>query len=186
MQLRSLPGKITHSAPKVGHNWTDVEIITWENNYKKFSLQYNNKWWSTAVEQAVARSRPGLEPLSGQVSWVWFFRGFSSPVRQISESFRPSRSPNIIWLSSISFHIHLFSNEWVREWCVSSFMFVLSRRWPWHWGDPSSGEALHVRVWSKKYYVIHSSFPLPIGRGSVRPGRREPRKFTCKWEVKLR
>ena len=36
-------------------------------------------------------------------------------------------------------------------WCVLSFMFVLSRRWPRHWADDSSGEALLVLVWSKKY-----------------------------------
>ena len=34
------------------------------------------------------------------------FSGFSSPVRQMSGSFRPPRSPNIIWPSSSSFHIY--------------------------------------------------------------------------------
>ena len=34
----------------------------------------------------------GFDPRSGQVSWVRFFRGFSSLVRQMSESFRPPRS----------------------------------------------------------------------------------------------
>ena len=42
-------------------------------------------------------------------------------------------------------------DDWVCAWCVLSFMFVLSRRWPRHWTDHSSGEALHVLVWSKKY-----------------------------------
>ena len=42
-------------------------------------------------------------------------------------------------------------DDWVCAWCVSSFMFVLSRRWPRHWADHSSGEVLHVLVWSKKY-----------------------------------
>ena len=37
---------------------------------------------------------------SGQVSWVRFFRGFSSLVIQMSGSFRPPRPPNIIWPSS--------------------------------------------------------------------------------------
>ena len=41
--------------------------------------------------------------------------------------------------------------DWVCAWCVLSFMFVLSRRWLRHWADHSSGEALHVLVWSKKY-----------------------------------
>ena len=30
--------------------------------------------------------------------------------------------------------------EWMSEWCVSSIMFVLSRRWPRHWADHSSGK----------------------------------------------
>ena len=42
-------------------------------------------------------SRPWFDPRSGQVSWVKFFRGFSSPVKQMSGSFRPRSSPNIIW-----------------------------------------------------------------------------------------
>ena len=33
----------------------------------------------------------------------------------------------IIILSYTSYY-----NEWVREWCGSSFMFVLPRRWPRH------------------------------------------------------
>ena len=58
---------------------------------------------STAVEQVVAcalvtqrdrfRSPVGISFL-GEV-----FRGFSSPVRQMSGRFRPTRSPNIIWPS---------------------------------------------------------------------------------------
>ena len=47
----------------------------------------------------LSRSGPGFDPRSGQVSQVRFFRGFSSPVRQMSGSFRPTRSPNIIWPS---------------------------------------------------------------------------------------
>ena len=52
---------------------------------------------STAV--GLSRSGPGFDPRSRQVSWVRFFRGFSSPVRQMLGSFRPRRSPNIIWPS---------------------------------------------------------------------------------------
>ena len=44
----------------------------------------------------LSRSRPGFDPRSRQVSWMRFFRGFSSPVIQMSGSFRPPRSPNII------------------------------------------------------------------------------------------
>ena len=50
---------------------------------------------------------PGSISGSGQVSWVRFSRVFSSPVRQMSGNFRPPRSPNIIWTSSLSFHIRL-------------------------------------------------------------------------------
>ena len=40
-------------------------------------------------------SIPGRDKFPG---WG-FFRGFSSPVRRMSGSFRPTRSPNIIWPS---------------------------------------------------------------------------------------
>ena len=59
----------------------------------------------------LSRSGPRFDPRSGQVSWVRFFRGFSSPVRQMSGSFRPPRSPNITWppLSSIISH---YGRQW--------------------------------------------------------------------------
>ena len=44
----------------------------------------------------------------GSISWVRFFRDFSSPLRQMSGSLRPTRSPNIIWPSQSSFHTSLF------------------------------------------------------------------------------
>ena len=46
--------------------------------------------------RACLRSGPGFYPRSKQVSWVRFFRGFSSPARQMPGSFKPPRSPNII------------------------------------------------------------------------------------------
>ena len=53
-----------------------------------------NYFSSTAVERVVACALvPGFDPLSGQVSWVRFFRGFSSPVRQMSGNFRPPKVP---------------------------------------------------------------------------------------------
>ena len=55
----------------------------------------------------LSRSGPEFNPRSGHVSWVRFFRGFSSHVRQMSGNFRPPRSPNIIWPSQSSFHIRL-------------------------------------------------------------------------------
>ena len=51
----------------------------------------------------------------------------------------------------------IFPHEWVSELWVSSIMFVWSRWWPQHLTNPSSGEALHVLVWSKKYVREGSS-----------------------------
>ena len=96
-----------------------------------------------ACHAAGPGSFPGRDKFRG---WG-YFRGFSSPVRQMSGNFRPT---NIIWPSSSSFHIRLVGMTWVCAWCVLSFMFVLSWRWPRHWADHSSGEVLHVLVWSKK------------------------------------
>ena len=50
----------------------------------------------------LSRSGPGFDPRSVQVSWVRFFRGFSSPVRQMSGSFRPPQGPRI----SFGHHYH--------------------------------------------------------------------------------
>ena len=60
--------------------------------------------WDKQQHARLSRSRPKFDPRPGQVSWVRFFRDFSSPVRQMSGSIRPPRSPNIIWpsLSSIT------------------------------------------------------------------------------------
>ena len=57
-------------------------------------------------------SIPGRDKFSG---WT-FFRGFSSPVRQMSGSFSPIRSSNII-----SYHYHPFIFtlfEWMSAWMV--------------------------------------------------------------------
>ena len=58
------------------------------------------------VACGLSRSGPGFDPRLGQVSWMRFLRGFSSPVKQMSGSFRPPRSPNIIWPSLSSLFIH--------------------------------------------------------------------------------
>ena len=57
------------------------------------------------------RASHGFDPRSGQVSWVRFFRGFSSLVRQMSGSFRSPRSPNIIWPPLSSTIIH-YGRQW--------------------------------------------------------------------------
>ena len=67
--------------------------------------------WARQQHARLSRSRPGFDPRSGQVSWVRCFRGFSSPVRQMSGSFRLPRSPNIIWPSLSSIIIH-YGHQW--------------------------------------------------------------------------
>ena len=53
---------------------------------------------------------------------------------------------------------------------------------------PSSGEALHVLVWSKKYACDPELIPSPDRSWlcKLRPRRRESRKSTYKGEVRLR
>ena len=50
--------------------------------------------WSKWLHACLSRSGHGFDHRSGQVSWVRFFQGFSSPVRQMSGSFR-SQGPRI-------------------------------------------------------------------------------------------
>ena len=68
--------------------------------------------WARRQNARLSRSGPGFDPRSGQVSWVTFFRVFSSRVRQMSGSFRPPRSPNIIWPSLSSSHIIHYGRQW--------------------------------------------------------------------------
>ena len=58
-------------------------------------------------------------------------------------------------------HSDDYENEWMREWCVSAFMFLLSRRWPQHWAYHSCREALLVLVWSKEYVCDSKLIPSP-------------------------
>ena len=128
--------------------------------------------WLMGCVQSSHAAGPGSIPGRDKLPRWGFFWGFSSPLRQMSGNFRPLWSPDIIWPSlSSSSHPRLVWSECVCEWCVSSYVFVLSRRWPRHWADHSSGEALHVLVWSKKYVCDPKIIPLPTGRGPVRPGR---------------
>ena len=74
--------------------------------------------WARRQHARLSRSGPGFNPRLGQVSWVRFFWGFSSPVRQMSGSFRPPKSQNIIWPSlSSSLIIHYGVND-LRCWCA--------------------------------------------------------------------
>ena len=68
--------------------------------------------WARQQHSCLSRSGPGFDLRSGQVSWVRFFRGFSSPVRWMSGSFRPSMSPNIIWPSLSSSLILHYGRQW--------------------------------------------------------------------------
>ena len=83
----------------------------------------NNVIYPTAVEQALAcalsRSGPGFESRSGQVSWVRFFRGFSSPVRQMSGNFRPRIS-----FSHHNHHFIFVLLEWLIVCLVCIFFHV--------------------------------------------------------------
>ena len=72
---------------------------------------------SRRLHARLSRSGPGFDPRSGQVSCVRFYRVFSSPVKQTSGNFRPTRSPNIIWPSSV--HIHLVRINGCVNDCVS-------------------------------------------------------------------
>ena len=58
------------------------------------------------MQQVRVRSPVGTSFL-GEV-----FRGFSSPLRQMSGSFRPPRSPNIIWTSLSSSLISHYGRQW--------------------------------------------------------------------------
>ena len=55
---------------------------------------------------------PGSIPSRDKFPGWGFFRGFSSPVRQMSGSFRPPRSPNIIWPSLSSSIIIHSRHQW--------------------------------------------------------------------------
>ena len=68
--------------------------------------------WARQQHVHLSCSEPRFDPQSGQVSWVRFFWGFSSPVRQMSGSFRPPRSPNIIWPSLSSSLIIHYGCQW--------------------------------------------------------------------------
>ena len=121
---------------------------------------------STAVEQVVAcalvtqRARVRSPVGTGFLGEV-FFLGFSSPVRQMSGNLRPTRSPNIIWPSSSSFHIRLvgMSECVLGAYCLSCLCCL--------GGGPGIGLITHPGRPSmslfcqKSMYVIHSLIPSP-------------------------
>ena len=107
-----------------GH-WNDFRLLWW-----------CPPLWDRRQHARLSRSGPGFDPRSGQVR---FFRGFSSPVIQMSGSFRPRRrrllinkglinvipslaiwwfllsscrSPNVIWPSLSSSLIIYYGRQW--------------------------------------------------------------------------
>ena len=82
----------------------------------------------------LSHSGPGFDSRSGQVFWVRFFRGFSSPVRQMSGRFRP-QSPRI----SFGHHHHQSSfitgaND-LKFWsALKPQMYIRKTKWmKWVW-----------------------------------------------------
>ena len=125
----------------------------------------NMKIRSTTVEEVVAcalvtqRAR-----VRSPVGRGFLGEGFSGFFLTCQTNVRKLQAPKVPEYHLAVVIIIPYSPCWddcVCAWCVLSFMFLLSRRWPRHWADHSSGEALHVLVWSKKYYVIHSLIPSP-------------------------
>ena len=72
-----------------------------------YSLEKSSPLWARRQHARLSRSGPGFDPRSGQVSWVRFFSGFflTCKIHNMSGSFRPTRSPNIIWPSLSSSNI---------------------------------------------------------------------------------
>ena len=83
-----------------------------KENSNSNELRTGPPLWGRRQHARLSRSGPGFDPRSGQVSWVRIFRSFSSPVRQMSGSFGPPRSPNIIWPSLSSSHTIHYGRQW--------------------------------------------------------------------------
>ena len=113
---------------------------------------YSPPLWARRQHARLSRSGSGFEPRSGQVSWGRFFRGLSSPVRQMSGSFRPPRSPNIIWPSLSSSLIIHYGRQWpemmTRPKTLNKHMHMLHLRHN-SFSNPSfafpTSQALHLR-----------------------------------------
>ena len=139
------------------------EILYMVSIFKGQNMQshYNNcpPLWSKWQHARLSRSGPKFDPRSGQVSWVRFFLTSKTNVRKLQAPKVPEYHLAVVIIIPYS----PCWDDCVCVWCVLSFMFVLSRRWPRHWADHSSGggEALHVLVWSKKYVCDPQFDSLP-------------------------
>ena len=88
------------------------------------------------------------------------FSGFSSPVRQISGSFRPPRTPNIIWLSlsSSSIIIH-YGRQWpemlTRPKTSNIHTYIHTYIHTWHFKMFGSFSPIRTRsCHEKKHFVM--------------------------------
>ena len=86
---------------------SSVSIMKYSLEQRVFIYDICPPLWARRQHARLSRSGPGFDPRSGQVSWVRFFRCFSSPVRQMSGSFRP-QGPRI------SFGHHYFHHRSLR------------------------------------------------------------------------
>ena len=85
-----------------------LSLYLWYHSFSNLSVHRCEASGSMRACHAVGPgSIPGREKFPG---WC-FFRGFSSPVRQMLGSFRPPMSPNIIWPSLSSSLIH-YGRQW--------------------------------------------------------------------------
>ena len=88
-----------------GKNFENIEAV--EVGLTEFFTSKVHGCGSDGRMRACHATGPGSIPGRDKFPGWDFFRGFSSPVRQMSGSFRPTRSPNIIWPSlSSSITIH--------------------------------------------------------------------------------
>ena len=117
--------------------------------------------WARLQHAPLSRSEPGFDPWSGQVSWVRFFWDFSSPVRQMSGSFRPPRSPNIIWPSLSSSLIIHYEHQWremlARPKTLNIHTYVSVRCWAtWlrYANPPSSLNICQTACRSRQFSVM--------------------------------
>ena len=104
--------------------WNSLMTVEWQYaqcaGTSRTNFIYSGYWKfrtleSTAVEQVVAcalvTQRALVRSPVGKSFLGEVFSGFSSPIRQMSGSFRPPRSPNIIWPSLSSILIH-YGHQW--------------------------------------------------------------------------
>ena len=91
--------------------------------------------WDRRQHMRLVRSRPGFYSQSGQVSWVRFFWGFSSPVRQMSGIFRrcvPEYHLAIIIIHNHSLHGCQWPEMLMRPKTLNIYTYLLQYlRWKW-------------------------------------------------------